>query len=313
MITIASLFAAIIPMAIYLVLIWLFDRYDREPFKLVLLNYLWGAVGAIIFAIIGSSLLSTFLSVIMKSETNLELLGTIVIAPVVEEITKSSFLLLTVLNRKFDNITDGIVYGGAIGLGFGMTENFLYFIAYGSTAADWIVIVIVRTVFSAVMHCVATATFGAFLGYAKFKEGTIKIILPITGLLIAISLHFAWNYTVSFKSTALLGFVFMFLTVIIFIAVFSASVIGERRLIFRELLSEAEKGIIPFNHPQILSSGKRNTKGWIDEGTRKTYIKAATTLAFRKMQMKNSRGNSKRYYEMDVIKYREFIKNLLSN
>ena len=117
-------------MLLYLVLIWKFDRYDREPFKLVFTNYLWGALGAIVLAILGSFLLTSIASIFIKEDLQLSRFGAIVVAPVVEEITKGMFLLITIANRKFDNITDGIVYGGAIGLGFGMTENFLYFITY---------------------------------------------------------------------------------------------------------------------------------------------------------------------------------------
>ena len=47
-------FFSVIPMLFYLVIIWWMDRYEREPFWLVSLNFLWGATGAIIFGIIGS-------------------------------------------------------------------------------------------------------------------------------------------------------------------------------------------------------------------------------------------------------------------
>ncbi len=313
MLIIASALAAFIPMAVYLILIWRFDRYEREPFKLVLLNYLWGSIGAIIFAFLGGAIFSTILSFFISDKVQLEFLGTVVTAPVVEEITKGMFLLITVTSRKFDNITDGIVYGGAIGLGFGMTENFLYFILYGQTLSNWVAIVIVRSLFSAVMHCVSTATFGAFLGYAKFKRPKFKFIYPLAGLLIAILIHFSWNYMVSFKSTAPLGFLFLIVTVMIFIAVFAASVMGERKIIYQELSGEVELGLIPKNHPEILSSKERNYSGWIDEKIRKTYIKAATTLAFRKLEYKNSKGRSKAFYENDINKYREFIRTLLTS
>ena len=209
-------------------------------------------------------------------------------------------------------MTDGIVYGGAIGLGFGMTENFLYFVAYGSTLSEWLSIVIIRTLFSGVMHCVSTATFGAFLGYAKFKDRGTKVLLTFIGLCIAMFIHFAWNFSVSFESTALLGFLFMILTVIIFIIVYNVSVLGERKIIYRELLDEAKSGVIPENHLNILNSNYRNSTGWIDESIRKLYIRAATTLAFRKMQLRKSKGESRGYYEKDVEYYRNFISNLLS-
>ena len=311
MFILASALAAIIPMVTYLIFIWKFDRYDREPFKLVLLNYLWGSVGAIVFAVLGSYFISVILSQFIPGEEELNYLGSIITAPVVEELTKGLFLFFTFTNKKFDNVTDGIVYGGAIGLGFGMTENFLYFISYGTDITNWISIVFVRTLFSAVMHCVTTATFGAFLGYAKFKGISHKFFYPMVGLIIAILIHFSWNYSVSFKSTALLGFLFMGVTIVIFIVIFSVAVIEERKIIFNELLSEVESGIMPFSHLQHLCSPSRNSRGWIDENIRKAYLRASTTLAFKKNQLKKSQGESRKFYEHEINTYREFIKNLL--
>lgn len=313
MLIFASALAAFIPMTVYLLLIWRFDKYDREPLKLVLTNYIWGAVGAIVLAIIGGLAISFFLSFVVSNPADLDYIGTIGVAPFVEEMTKGAFLLITVANRRFDNVTDGIVYGGAIGLGFGMTENFLYFISYGTDLPNFISIVIIRTLFSAVMHCISTATLGAFIGFAKFKSFTYKVVLTIAGLLSAMLIHFAWNFSISFEKTAPLGFLFIFLSVLIFIAVFIASVMGERRIIFKELSEETRFGTIPENHLLILSSSKRDKAGWIDETIRKHYIKAATTLAFRKSQLKYSRGASRVYYENDVLKYRDFITNLLNS
>ncbi|MGA7836769.1 MAG: PrsW family intramembrane metalloprotease [Ignavibacteriaceae bacterium] len=313
MLILASALAAIIPMLTYLTIIWRFDRYDREPFGLLLRNYFWGALGAIILALIASGVLAGFFSFFIQSKDSLDKTETILIAPFVEEITKGIFLFITVRNIKFDNMTDGIVYGGAIGLGFGMTENFLYFIAYGNSLQEWVTIVIIRTLFSAVMHCVSTATFGAFLGYAKFKDNTTKTFLIFSGLITAMFIHFAWNFSVSFESTAMLGFLFMIFTVIIFIIVYSISVKGESKIIYDELLPEAESGLIPMKHLLILNSTSRNRHGWIDESIRKLYVSAATTLAFRKVEWKNSKGRSKTFYENEIEYYRNFILNLLSD
>ncbi|MFN3694033.1 MAG: PrsW family intramembrane metalloprotease [Ignavibacterium sp.] len=312
MLIIFSALAAIIPMTIYLILIWRFDKYDREPFGMVLANYLWGAIGAIFLALAGSLFLTIIISFFLKDDKSLGLIGAVVVAPFVEEITKGIFLLITVSNRKFDNITDGIVYGGAIGLGFGMTENFMYFAGNADNLGSWIAIIIIRTLFSAVMHCVSTATLGAFLGYSKLMSKGKRIFYAILGLLTAMFIHAAWNSSVSFQSTAPLGFLFLFITVLIFITVFTVSVARERKIIFKELSEEAEKGIIPSAHLQILSSSVREQQGWIPENIRKDYIKSATTLAFRKLQAKNSNGASKIYYENDIDNYRKFISFLLS-
>lgn len=313
MLVLASALAAIVPMITYLFLIWTFDRYDREPIKFVITSYLWGAIGAIIFAILGGLVLSFLLAFFTADQLGFEKLRTILIAPIVEEITKGFFLLVVISYHKFDNLTDGIVYGGAIGLGFGMTENFLYFVSYGTTLAGWLSIVIMRSLFSALMHCISTATLGASFGLAKFKGRIQKIIYPAMGLILAMLIHFIWNFSVSNESTAVLGFLFMGFTIILFITVFSFSVFFERKIIFNQLYKEAELGIIPQGHPKILSSSKRNIKGWIDENIRKNYIKAATTLAFKKMHFEKCSGRSRDFYEKDISNYREFIKNLLAS
>lgn len=312
MLIIFSALAAIIPMTIYLLLIWRFDKYDREPFGLVLANYLWGAIGAIFLAVIGSFILTFIISFFIKDEHSLGLFGAIAVAPFVEEITKGLFLLITVSNRKFDNITDGIVYGGAIGLGFGMTENFLYFVSNADNLPNWIAIIIIRTLFSAVMHCVSTATLGASLSYSKFMSRGKRIFYAFIGLCFAMFIHAAWNSSVSFQSTAPLGFLFLFITIIIFIIVFTTSIARERRIIFNELFEEVSNGLIPSSHLNILSSSLREKTGWISENIRKDYIKSATTLAFRKLQARNSKGASKVYYETDIDNYRKFISFLLS-
>lgn len=302
-----SALAAVIPMSFYLFLIWKMDKYDREPVKLILLNYLWGAIGAVLLALVGSIILTSLFSFFIQDESWLDIFGAVIIAPFVEEITKGVFLLLTISSRKFDNITDGIVYGGAIGLGFGMTENFLYFISNMDNISDWISLVIVRTLFSGVMHLVTTATLGAFLGISKFLFLPLRFIVGFLGLAIAMLIHSLWNLFVSFDTTVVLGFIFMIITVLIFIIVFKFSINSERKMIFNELYEEAEYGLIPKYHLNILSSSEREKVGWIDEAIRIPYIKYATTLAFRKRQMKYSSGRLRGYYESEVDNYRSRI------
>jgi protease PrsW len=313
MLILSSAAAAILPMSLYLFFIWRFDRYDREPVLLLLRNYLWGAVGAIFFSIIGSGILSFAASVVISNDSILQNIETILIAPLVEEFTKGIFLLITIAGRKFDNMTDGIVYGGAIGLGFGMTENFMYFITFGDTLQNWIMIVIIRTLFSAVMHGVSTATLGAFLGYAKFRDFKFKFLAAVAGFSVSVFIHFCWNLFVSFDTTAILGFIFIIISVIVIFIVFALAVAGEKKIIYNELSEEVRSGLIPANHLPILNSSRRNKLGWIDENIRSLYITAATTLAFRKMQFKNSTGKHKQNAMQEIEYYRSYIQNLLSS
>lgn len=309
----ASLIAAVIPMTAYLIIIWRMDRYEREPFGQVFIHFLWGAVGAIIFALIGSGIMSGFFSIFIEQPDSLNLTSTVVIAPFVEEITKGILLFATVNTKKFDNVTDGLVYGGAIGLGFGMTENALYFFAYGTNLASWIFLVLIRTIFSAVMHGVSTGTLGAFLASAKFSNSKIKTrLLPYLGLLTAMLLHFLWNFSVSFSNTYIFGILFMLIMIILFFYLFKKSLRKEEKIIREELTEEAEHRIIPVEHIEYLSSNRRNDKTWIDKSIRKEYIQAAVKLAFRKAQFKATFGKRKSFYEKEIDIYREKVIDLLN-
>lgn len=306
----ASLFAAVLPMIAYLILIWQMDKYEREPLMFVIIHFLWGAFGAITLGVIGSLMLNDVTGI--KDDGNGSIIQTIFFAPVTEEIAKGVFLLFTINSRKFDNVTDGLVYGGAIGLGFGMTENFAYFTSYGSTPIDWIFIVFIRTGFSAVMHCIATATFGAFLALAKFSLSKVRSILPVIGLLLAMFFHFMWNTSVSFPNTFLYGFLFMIILIFVFFAIFRLSIRYEKKIIIKELNEESNFDILPKEHIPIISSHLRLRKGWVDERIRKAYFRAAIKLAYAKVKSRKSDGYFQQQYLNEVEQNRQTIKSLFA-
>lgn len=306
----SSLFASIIPILFYLFVLWKMDKNEPEPIKFVLINFLWGAVGAVIFSFIGSFILVEQLSQVISNDNSLSLFQSVLVAPFVEELMKGSFLLITVMSRKFDNITDGLVYGGAIGLGFGMTENFFYFITYSETIQQWIFIVTIRTLFSALMHCIATASFGAFLGSAKFTNSYKKYILPIIGFILAFGIHFTWNFGVSFNSTYYSSFGLMLVFFTTFYLVFSRSLKYEEKIIEKELLIESESGLFPYEFISIVKGIDCNDDLVLDENVKDSFIKSATKLAFRKNQASHSIGNRKEFYLNEVEKYRTQISNL---
>jgi len=304
---IASLVFAIVPVLLYLWSIWLMDRYDREPIGLLLGNFLWGAIGAIFFGVLFSLLLSASLGAS-------DIIGVVLIAPVSEEIMKGVFLLWTVRDRRFDNITDGVVYGMAIGLGFGMTENFLYFLG-ASTPEEWVFLVIVRTIYTVIMHAMATGILGAFFGLTKFGRPAMRWPLRVLGLLLAIFIHFFWNYSVSINNPAAagLGMVFILLGLIVIVIVVQLALLAENRLIVRELAEESELGVIPATHMQYLPyTSKRKLLGWISPSVdRKRYIQLSTRLAFRKFQSRHCRTEERVAYVEEVEQLRAQIADVL--
>ncbi|HRE10552.1 MAG TPA: PrsW family intramembrane metalloprotease [Ignavibacteria bacterium] len=310
-------FFSVVPMIIYLVIIWWMDRYEREPFWLVSLNFLWGATGAIIFGIIGSIIMGLGVSEFIYQFANESdagtfnnLAGAVIVAPVVEEMTKGIFLLMIALSKNFDGPVDGAVYGGAVGLGFGMTENFLYFMSFPQDYVGLFMLIIIRTLFSAVLHCCCQAVFGAAIGYAKFKGMFAKMTIIPLGLGLAMFMHFMWNLTVSFNSTALIGFAFMIMSVIIIFVVFQFAVHNEGKIILRELTDEANTtGYIPREHLAHLPfTSKRGKKGWLaNHINHKDYVKTAIKLAIRKNQTKSLKANKQAAYQREVDALRSRI------
>lgn len=314
-------FFSVIPMIFYLVIIWWMDRYEREPFWLVSLNFLWGATGAIIFAIIGSIIMGLGISEFIYQFANesdagvlQQLSGAVIVAPVVEESTKGIFLLLMAISRNFDGPVDGAVYGGAVGLGFGMTENFLYFLSFPKDYTSLLVLIIIRTLFSAVLHCCTQAVFGAAIGFAKFRGFLPKLFIIPLGLGIGMFMHFMWNLTVSFTSTALIGFAFMIISVIVIFVIFQLAVYNEGKIILKELTDEANTtGYIPAAHLAYLPyTSKRFKKGWLPNHiNQKEYVKSAVKLAIRKNQLKTVRQSAKSGYERDIESLRRRIYGMI--
>ncbi|MFZ1729861.1 MAG: PrsW family intramembrane metalloprotease [Bacteroidota bacterium] len=307
MLAIASLVFALVPMLLYLWGVWAMDRYDREPVSLLLLNFVWGALGAIFFGILFSITLSTTLG-------STEFHDAIFVAPFTEELTKGLFLFWTIRDRRFDNITDGLVYGMAIGLGFGMTENFLYFLG-ASTAGEWVFLVIIRTLFTAVMHAMSTGIFGAFMGLTKFGRPSTRIPLRLLGILLAMGMHFFWNFSVSINNPAAagLGTIFILLSLVVIIVVVQLALMAENRLLIRELAEESELGLIPATHLQYLPySSKRKLLGWLSPVVdRKQYVQLSTRLAFRKFQSRNCSGPLQEEYTAEVENLRAQVQTLL--
>ncbi|NOX17443.1 MAG: PrsW family intramembrane metalloprotease [Chlorobi bacterium] len=294
-----SFFAAVIPMLFYLIFLWKMDKYEREPLGFVFRHFLWGAFGAVFFGILGSLLLAVPLGALFE-EGSKNFLMAVFTAPLVEESAKGYILFKTTKNKNFDNLTDGLVYGGAVGLGFGMTENFLYFVGSSESLAVWLPVVLIRTAFTAVMHAISTGTFGAFLAFGKFSSRSKRRLLTFSGLLIAMLIHFAWNFSVSFDSTALFGFIMLFFLIITFLIVLKISVQKDKEIITRELRDE--------NLSDEAIENVLSPKGKIiDKNLKQLLVK----LAVRKNEFEICAEKDKAFYHGEIVSVRKSINKFL--
>ena len=191
---------AVVQTVVFLMLIRLVDPYEREPMSLLALMTLWGAVGATTLSAIGNAALRNVLPPDVAV-----VFGRAIYAPVVEELAKGVALVVFVLVAarargrfgipRFEGITDGIVYGAAVGLGFAFTEDILYLLvaaAQNGLESGSVSYLARRDFFGVSMlrHAIYTAAFGVGLGLAAWsRNNRLRVVLPVLGLLVGICLH----------------------------------------------------------------------------------------------------------------------------
>lgn len=196
-----SLAAACIPAALYSYLVLRLDRYEREPWQAVLAAFGWGAVAAILLAVILEVIAGVLLLAAIGNPDAVDVLTIAIGAPLAEETTKGIALLglLLFFRKEFDNVLDGIVYGALIGLGFAMTENVLYlgaeYVDGGARALGELFVA--RVVIDGFGHAVYTATTGAAVGWtrSRYRQGGWRYIVPVLGWSAAVLQHALWNGT----------------------------------------------------------------------------------------------------------------------
>ncbi len=277
--------AAYVPILGVVWLVRWMDRYDREPWSLIVLCFLWGSMGATTIA----GTLNYLAHVSLPGGIE-GFVVPVLVAPVTEEPAKALVLLLLCRLRPFDNVTDGYVYGAVTGLGFAAGENAGYFgaAAQMGDASAWGSLVFVRTFWTASLHACTTSIVGAALGSLRFqpKAPTQR---AWRALLLAMFIHSAWNLQAVTNSPLLqaMGFFGIPLLLGVLAVILQICLWREHKQIRAQLRVEAQRGTLPTAHVPMLSSWLRRDWGsWVPKGVdRKEYIHLATRLAFRRQQL----------------------------
>jgi len=194
------LFAFIPPIAF---LIWTrnSEKYAREPWLLVFKVFLWGAVFAVIIAVLIESILVSIYGRVVpvyvafgNDPTIQSLVLAMIIAPFVEEGAKA--LGIYTASYAINEVQDGIVYGAASGFGFSATENLLYgfaaFLAFDPRTA--IVLIVLRSISSTLLHASATSVTGLGVGKHLALGGRHRVA-PY--YLLAVAMHSSFNLLAS--------------------------------------------------------------------------------------------------------------------
>ncbi|MFN2165676.1 MAG: PrsW family intramembrane metalloprotease [Anaerolineae bacterium] len=276
-----SLVAAFIPSLVYTLLIWWLDRYEREPLRLMVVAFLWGAVPAMLFSVflefaLGRPFASVEPVLLHDVATNS------LVAPVIEELAKGFALLILffLARNQFDSVLDGIVYGAVIGFGFAMTENALYFfeVLRDGQVAQFTSIVALRSLLFGLNHAFYTAIIGAGFGLAaelRPEDRAARVLLPAAGLALAIAFHAVHNLGIMLASTSQAALLVAILVnwggVALILVIVLLAWRQERRWITSELRAEVGYTLSPAEYEAAASYGYRLRmwlKTWRSQGWR---------------------------------------------
>ena len=157
---------AVAPVAVLIVFILLHDRYDREPFSMLLKVFVFGMLVSI--PIIGVEM------VLSRVNFFKGMIGIAIQAFVVVGFTEEFFKRLVVVksalyHKEFNEKLDGIVYCVIASLGFALVENVMYVLRFMPIDPSvWLT----RAIVSVPAHMLLGIIMGYFMGLSKF--GTNK-------------------------------------------------------------------------------------------------------------------------------------------
>ena len=180
------LVSAIVPVFLIIFYVYLKDKYDREPKRLLFLHFILGAFVSIFI----TTVLYTFIGFFAefdKSSLIEQFIYAFFVVALIEEFSKYVIVrFIAQPNKKFDEPFDGIIYAVMVSMGFAATENILYVCNGGLGVA------LVRAFTALPAHATFGILMGFYMGKAKFSSHRMRFNL--TGLLLAILFHGAYDF-----------------------------------------------------------------------------------------------------------------------
>lgn len=167
---------SVLPVVVLMVYIYLQDKYQKEPIKVLAKAFIGGMLSIPL-----TLFLVHIINNIYYSET--AFYSAFMEAGLPEELSKFTFLFLFIWrNKAFDEYMDGIVYAAFVSLGFACIENIMY--VFGSSAESLesgVSTGVVRALLSVPGHFLFGVIMGYFFSRAKFNKNgrTINLILSV--------------------------------------------------------------------------------------------------------------------------------------
>lgn len=191
------LIVALGPVFVILIYIYIRDKYEKEPWKLLVKTFVAGALITIPIIFV-EEILSSF-AVDQEGLWNAAYTAFIV-AGFTEELFKYLVVFLFILkNSNFNERFDGIVYAVFVSLGFAAVENILYVYNYGMNTG------FLRAITAVPAHAIFGIVMGFYFGKSLFNSRKKYLFLA---LFMPILLHGIYDFMImSGKELLLLLFI----------------------------------------------------------------------------------------------------------
>ncbi len=184
--------ASVVPTLVYVGALYWLDRYEKEPKRLLSAAFVWGAIPAVLLAVLAELFFRLPPNLVGPQALEAVRLG--LVAPLLEEALKGAVVLFIAhrFRREFDDTLDGIIYGAMVGFGFAMTGNLL---SYAGSFFLWGFEGLNASAFAegvvyALNHALYAAIFGAALGYARLAHKPWqRRAVPLAGFFLAVLTH----------------------------------------------------------------------------------------------------------------------------
>ncbi|MCD4750077.1 MAG: PrsW family intramembrane metalloprotease [Thermoanaerobaculales bacterium] len=314
----AALLVASVLLFTVVLLVWWVDRYDREPLPLLFGVLFWGMViapGLVGFAA-SLEVFQEYLSVMNPALDSLGVFG----AAALEEGAKGLGILLVILfSRHFDNPTDGLVYGTAVGLGFAITENLFH--GLGASILPQTVMlktIIGRTLYTAGVHALASSVFGAGLGLARLSgRAGARWLWSVTGFVLAVLLHGGWNQVVITLGLGVSGgyhpWLILLPLYLLYAGTFGLLLHAEHRILIRQLADEVRLGVLPGWTVTVIPYYRRRIRSgwWPSRPERAVISRLLTKLAFRKHALASAGTSGSSLDGLELVSLRKHIQSIL--
>ena len=201
-------------------LLWLWfwlkeDNLHPEPRSLIIGSFIGGII-VVIFAI--------FLEKFISDITNEGSLRYILWATIEELVKFIAVAVIALRSKSMDEPIDAMIYCITVALGFAAIEN-VFFILTQLNLGDitkTIVTSNMRFIGATLVHIISSASIGLMIGLSYYKNTFIKTISVIFGVILAITLHSAFNLSI-INSTGMNTFkifVWVWISVIILLIIF---------------------------------------------------------------------------------------------